>query len=364
MIRVAVIGGGAAGMTAAILLGRRGADVVLFEKNERVGKKLLSTGNGRCNLGNTASPVGRYNSDFPLANLERYGLKAVTAFFGSLGVLTREEEGRIYPYSGEAATVLNALREGLIQSGVEVLTSSEVKAIGKIAKGYEVCGSDFDCVILACGSVAGAGADSIYLYERFGHTSKPRVPALAPVITDRENLKGLRGVRVTARVSLFVGARLAAESTGDVLFKDTGISGTAVFDVSSALARLGGENATIYLDLMPEYSESEAAAVLAATPLEGIFHKELAANIKKLGGGVSAVKRYPLHGVIAAPVSLAQVMSGGLETAYFNRDTLESKLSAGLFAAGEALDVDGACGGWNLMWAFSSAIAVADAISG
>lgn len=367
-IRIIVIGGGVAGMTAAIIAAQKGGRVQIIDREERLGRKILLTGNGKCNLGNVESIEGKYNTDFVNKVFSKYGLTEILDFLKSLNIVTRISNGRVYPYSNAASTVQNALREAVRQYGVNVLLGKEVSSVND----KYLVNNKFICekVVLASGSPATLGQDSTNLYKQYGHKKKPMKPALVPLITDKANLKGLKGVRVGALASLYTDGHKIAESFEEVLFKDNGISGTAVFNLSVKLARYPDyDNAMVELDLMPEYTEESASELISSLDgIEGLFHKELCANIYRNAGFKDSValareiKHYKINDVSLGPFNLAQVASGGLETQYFDSLTLESKMSKGLYAAGEVLDVDGECGGYNLMWAFASGLAVGNAL--
>ena len=361
MFDLLIIGGGISGMVAGITAKRRGKSVIILEKNEKIGKKLLATGNGKCNMANQLPLDDKYNTNFVLPVLERYGLTEQMDFYKSIGLLTKVVENRYYPYSEQASSVLNALRMELERLGVQIVVGEGVTAINS---GYEVNGYKAKNVLLATGSNASFGTLSGYLYEKFGHRVSKLFPALVPLLTANENLKGLRGVRIKAKVKLFVENKWVGECYDEVIFKDNGVSGTAIFNLSQKLARLGGKSAKLVLDLMPEYNHDECKKVIETLGgIEGVFHKEIVNNVLKQAGKnplrvVDVVKGYTLENVRLGSVDLAQVISGGLVVSDFNPQTLESKLASGLYASGEVLDVDGECGGFNIMWAVASGMAV------
>lgn len=359
-----VIGGGVSGMVAAICASRRGKKVLILEKGERVGRKLLATGNGKCNLANTAPVAGKYNSDFALTALREFPLEAQLDFWRSIGLVTRVAEGRVYPYSEQASGVLNALRAALTEYDVETLVSAGAE---KIEGRYTVNGAyRAKALLLATGSNASFGYESLDLLAPYGHRATRRIPALVPLLTDKSNLKGLKGVRAHAQVALKANGKEIARTSDEILFKDNGVSGTAVFTLSGALARAGvtDGSASLEIDFAPDFIEKDLDALfIGGVEPEGMFHKEIAAAIKRAAAEkgcklAHAAKRFTLGRVIPGPKELAQVMCGGLETEGFYPDTLESRFSPGLYAAGEALDVDGDCGGFNLMWAVASGMAV------
>ena len=348
-------------MVAAIVAKRRGKSVIILEKNDKVGKKLLATGNGKCNMANTAPYAKKYNTDFVYPILNKYGLNVQLDFYKSIGLLTKEVEGRIYPYSEQASTVLNALRGEMDRLKVEVATGVEVKSI---TKGYEVNGHKAKNVLLATGSNATMGTYSGNLYSCFGHRNSDLRPALVPMLTNTDNLKGLRGVRIKAGAKLFAREELIGETQDEIIFKDNGVSGSAIFYLSQKLARSKAKEARIVLDLMPEYSLNECRALIKELGgIEGAFHKEIVSNLLRMsakGKVAESIKNYVLDNARLGSFDLAQVMSGGLVTEQFDDKTLESRLQKGLYASGEVLDLDGECGGYNIMWAVASGMAVGE----
>lgn len=357
-----------AGLAAAITAARAGAKTTLFEERGRVGQKILATGNGKCNLGNTAKePWLKYNNPgFVRSILSEYGVNA--AFWRSVGVKLFEADKRLYPHSLQASQVLNALRSAAESAGVETVTASGVsdKDIAPNGKeGYLVFSRPFKKLILASGSGAGIGCESYFAAMKFGHALMPVYPILGPLITDKSTLKGLKGVRLPAHVRAKADGKTVAEASGEVIFKDNGVSGTAVFDLSVFLGRLGYPAADLYFDFVPELTPEELKEELKEFPVESFVHKELARNILSMGNPEKLLKAYPVYRAKAGSMELAQAATGGLRTDEFSDMTLESKLSPGFFAAGEVLDVDGECGGFNLMWATASGQAAAKgALSG
>lgn len=366
---VIIIGGGAAGLFLASRLDDR-LKVAVVEAADRVGKKLLATGNGKCNLSNMDMSAKHYNRpQFVSPYLESFSVKDLVEAFGSMGLLVKELDGRLYPYSECASSVLDVLRYAVRYR--DIFTSSKVTKISKCAlesnkTSYKVSivgNQRFDLtavnVVLASGSAATSGTDSVALFEELGHSSSPRRPSLAPIRTEREPIKGLQGVRVKAALTLN-----GRRELGEVLFKEFGLSGIASFNISSELAR-GRAKAgdVIHIDFMPEYSLSGVKRLLDVLPLRGLFHSRLQDRLewanKKSGLGLAElVKDYPIIIEGMSDSSLAQVMSGGLNVQEFDNN-LMSKFCDGAYAIGEALDVDGDTGGYNLHWAWASADRVA-----
>lgn len=385
---VIIIGGGASGMfLASELAGRR---VALIEANDRVGKKLLATGNGKCNLTNLDMNIVHYNRpSFVETYLDRFDAHDTIASFERMGLITKVIDKRVYPYSECASTVLDILRGAVQKCGTEVFTGHIVNSVEYFADTYIVGGvtkvdgqtKSFsftaDNVVLATGSNATFGRNSNNLFTALGHTNREFTPALVPIKTNKEPIKGLSGVRVKAGVRC--GARY---EVGEVLFKDFGVSGIAVFNMSSEIARGKlkiGSNLTI--DFMPEYSVGEVENLLrkrgnvrVGELLTGTFHSKVVDRIlwasgvnpddlaqPKISAIARTIKTYTLKIEGLGDSSLSQVMSGGLNIREFDHNLMSMK-SKNAFAIGEALDVDGDCGGYNLQWAWTSARVVAEYI--
>ncbi len=388
---VGVIGGGASGMMAALSAGAA-ADVILYERQTRLGRKLMATGNGRCNLSNRAASVAHYHGGepgFAGPALARFGVEATLAFFRGLGLLTVDEpDGKIYPFSDQAGSVSDVLRLALEQSAVTLRLGCEVRAIEHDGDGFTVRydgGADrVDRVIVACGGLAGGklgGTGAGYdLLKSLGHQCTKLYPALVQLRTDNTWVRSCKGVRAQAHVALLQGGRVLAEETGEVQFTDFGISGPCVFSLARACAGTGDLTAT--LDLCPLMTEKEIEAYIenkcAAFPdltlenlLTGLLHNRLGRTVlrarglsltqtcgslteremRRIAAGIKAF-RLPVLGPL--DLSQAQVTAGGIMTSEFDPETLESRLVPGLYATGEVLDVDGDCGGFNLQWAWSS----------
>ena len=392
MRTVAVIGGGASGMMAALTAAEdRTNRVVLLERQQRLGRKLLATGNGRCNLTNTGAGPAHYHgqdADFARPALEAFPPAAALDFFRGLGLLTTEEYGgRVYPLSNSANSVLDVLRLALDAAGVEQRCGESVRALRRRGEGFTLVtdGGELkaDCVIVACGGCAGATLggvkDGYELLKSLGHQRTALRPALVQLTTAPDYPRALKGVRVQCALRLLRGGDVLAESRGELQFTEKGVSGPAVFDLSRAAAE-GGE-LSLHAALLP-LGEDELLGLLrarrAAQPslaaselLTGMLHNRLGRMLVKYAGlgaatPLSELTEKDLRRVAAAcrdfalPVTgtegfdHAQVTAGGAQTAQFDPRTLESRLVPGLFACGEVLDVDGDCGGYNLQWAWAS----------
>lgn len=389
---VIIIGGGAGGLFLASMLPPT-LKVAIVESNDRVGKKLLATGNGKCNLTNLDMNIVHYNKpSFVEEFLDKFDAHDTIAGFEKMGLITKVVDKRVYPYSECAASVLDVLRRAVERNGVETLCSHTVNFIENFNDRFNVSGVvkcegkpnqafsfETDNVVLATGSAATFGKDSTSLFAGFGHKTRPSMPSLVPIKTNKEPLKGLQGVRVKA------GARIGYRyEVGEVLFKDFGVSGIAVFNLSSEIARgraKAGDMLTI--DFMPEYSKAEVEEILRKRDtgctvgelLLGTFHSKVQERIiwaagcepqdlaaSKISAIANAIKNYKFNIEGLGDISLAQVVSGGLDVREFDENLMSLK-QKNAYAIGEALDVDGDCGGYNLQWAFSSAKAVATAIA-
>ena len=386
-LNIAVIGGGASGLFAAISAKNENTDVTIYEKEKRVGRKILATGNGRCNMTNTTASYNDYHSldiKFIYPTIERFWVDQTLDFFENIGILWKEEdEGKVYPYSDTASAVLDVLRQKLEKSGVITECEFGVKKIKKQNNQFIIEDKNgnrkrADRVIIATGGMAGAqlGSDGsgYKILEGFGHKITKLYPSLVQIRTQTDTVKKLKGIKVNAKVS--VGDK---EKTGEVLFTDYGISGPPVFWLSSYIE---GEK-EIALDIMPEYSYTDISDMitkrvntLGDIPLEdffvGMLNKRvsqallkhigveplsrLASSLsrKEIQAISSIIKNFKLQIKGTSTWNNAQVTKGGADVSQFNADTMESRLVKGLYCCGEVLDVDGDCGGYNLQWAWSS----------
>lgn len=377
MKKVAVIGGGAAGLTAAISAARNGVAVTVFEKADRIGKKILVTGNGRCNLGNADIRPEFYNNHKFVSDVFKYvDATAVNAFFASIGVWTKADgEGRLYPVTEQASTVINCFLSELNRLKIKVITNCAIA----LDSDYRVInGERFDSVVLTVGNIAGSDGKYINPLSALGYVAVEPMPSLVPLVTDKTYLRGMNGIRVSGKLTLLKGSETVACEQGEILFREYGLSGIAVFNMSAVIARATRKrkgNFVLSLDLYPDMDESELSARLVARLdkfddtqefLCGIVNKNLGANLASalcLGktvvqSDISAVARL-LKGIRfsvigARSAAQAQVMCGGLDMSQF--DLLQSIKDKDLYVAGEVLDIDGLCGGYNLFWAWASGI--------
>ena len=389
---IIIIGGGPAGMMAAISAANQNSKVCLLEHKDRVGKKILSTGNGKCNLTNMQIAPDCYRSDSKesyFCVIEKFPPKMVVDYFHSIGMLTKERNGYVYPLSEQAATVLDTLRAELSHSGVDVFTETEIKSIDigftvKTDKGtYHA-----DRLILACGSKCasktGSDGSGYSLAKKLGHKIINPIPSLVQLKCRENFFKELSGVRTEAELTVRAGGNELVRDTGEVQFTDYGISGIPTFQISRYVKRAidNNSNPIVKINLLVGYTEQWLAKELHAifthdgnkdvtSALNGIFNKKLAMVLLKLAGIRPGTLCKEIHEAdINALVHVignfkvtpfdtngfenAQVCAGGVSLDEIDLNTMESKLVKGLYMAGEMLDVDGKCGGYNLQWAFAS----------
>lgn len=389
---IGIIGAGASGMAAAIAASENPENqVVLFERQARVGKKLLATGNGRCNLSNLHAAAGGYHGED--AAFAQYALtvrdpQKTLDWFRELGLFTTEEaSGRVYPYSDQANSVVDILRYALEKPNITLHTGFDVQKIRRDGDGFLVESPDdsirCDKLIIACGGLAGTklgGSMAGYkLLGRLGHKATRLRPALVQLKTAWSGITALKGVRCNCHVEILKDGIVFSQSTGELQFTDYGLSGPVIFEVSRD-ACFGNGDWRGRLDFLPEMPEEMLLHELLRRqqtnlPVEelltGILHNRLGRVLTKAAGiynkkylqelSVSelqsvctAVKGFEV--VLDEPMGMdhAQVTAGGIYTRDFNPETMESKLVPGLYACGEVLDIDGDCGGFNLQWAWSS----------
>ena len=396
-----IIGGGASGLIAASALALRGRRVVLLEKQGRVGRKLLSTGNGRCNLTNLNATAADYHGSRPAARaaLEAWPPQKVLEFFDRLGIpWVADGEGRAYPMSRQAASVLDALRLCCDEHGVKTRAGFKVVSLKRQGQGFAAASDDGQsasarCALVCTGGLAapklGASGEGYRLLEGFGHRLSPRFPAIAALKTPPEAVRALKGIRAEGEIALIVDGEPARAEAGELLFSENGVSGIAAMQLARQAneALRAGKNCAVKLNFMPSRNAGKALWVRAgALPeramedfLNGIVAKRLGQRLAKAAGLDLALRAGELTdgqldrlaGVLTGwtlPVTgtldfdQAQVTAGGAILQDFDLRDLQSRRAPGLFAAGEVLDVDGDCGGFNLQWAWSSALMAAEGI--
>ena len=389
---IGIIGGGAAGMAAALAASEnQDAQVVLLERQARVGKKLSATGNGRCNLTNLHANEGGYHGEeasFARFALEKYNVEDTLRWFRSLGLFTvAEESGRVYPYSDQANSVVDVLRFALERENIHLETGFEVEKVKKNGDIFQIEGTggavECDKLIIACGGLAGTklgGSMSGYkLLRSFGHKCTKLRPTLVQLKSSWPGAASLKGVRANCHAQILHNGEVFAQSRGELQFTEYGLSGPVIFEISRDVCAERGQW-VCRLDLLPEIEENTLKAELlrrkstnlpVSELLTGILHNRLGRVLTKSVGisdyvPVAQLEDYELDAVCKAvkgfevaltePMGMdsAQVTAGGIVTKEFIPETMESKLVPGLYACGEVLDIDGDCGGYNLQWAWSS----------
>lgn len=390
-MKIGIIGAGASGMAAALAAAENPeVEVLVLERQSRVGRKLLATGNGRCNLTNLHALEGGYHGESPefsRAALTRFSPEETLAWFRSLGLYTvAEPSGRVYPYSDQANSVVDVLRLAMDKPNITLVTGFTVEKIRREPEGFTLSSREdsYFChkVIVACGGLAGSklgGTMSGYqLLGKLGHRSTRLRPALVQIKCGWGGVVGLKGVRANCHVKILRDGALFAQSTGELQFTEMGLSGPVIFEISRDVC-FGKGDWTARLDFLPEMSPAELEEMLLERqqrnfPMEelltGILHNRLGRVLTKAAGigGRQAgdltreeiaqvcrtVKDFDIPLTEPLGMDSAQVTAGGVLTENFDPQTLESRLVPGLYACGEVLDVDGDCGGYNLQWAWSS----------
>ncbi len=388
---VGIIGAGASGMAAALAASENpNVQVLLLERQARVGRKLQATGNGRCNLTNLHAAQGGYHGEEPhFADpaIAAFGPEATLEWFRSLGLFTvAEESGRVYPYSDQANSVVDVLRFGLDKPNITLYPGFEVQKVRREADSFSLWNGSTtltcDRLIVACGGLAGTklgGSMSGYkLLGKLGHKSTRLRPALVQLRSDWSGTAALKGVRANCHVQLLHDGALHSQSSGELQFAQYGLSGPVIFEVSRDACTAPGRW-TARLDFLPHCgSEALKQELLrraqSALPMEelltGILHNRLGRVLTKAAGirgslacqltqqDIQAlcegVKSFEIELTEPMGMDSAQVTAGGVLTADFDPNTMGSLLVPGLYACGEVLDIDGDCGGYNLQWAWSS----------
>lgn len=391
MYDTAIIGGGAAGLAAAIFSARRGKRVLLLERLPRVGKKILSTGNGRCNITNKNIDIARYHGTdaaFAAHALSAFSLSDTVSFFASIGLsLTEGENGKLYPKSLQASSVLDLMRLALSHIGASETVDTFVTDVKKEQDGFRIFAEDgrsfsAKTVILATGGKAapsmGTDGQGYTLAQKFGHSLITPLPSLVQIKTEPP-MRALKGVKHVGKASLYIDKNLIHTETGEILFTDYGLSGPPIFNLSRYASEGTRQNkkVKIELNLFPEYTAEELFSFLSARErdlpqltgeafLFGLLPKLLGREVTKRARDLydlsALLSAFPLKVTGVMPWANAQVTAGGIATKDVDPRTMESQLCPGLYFCGEILDIDGDCGGFNLQWAWSSAYVAAQNI--
>jgi len=390
--QIAVIGAGASGLVAAIVAARADKKVRVYEKNNKIGKKILATGNGRCNISNKNIQLSNYhgsNTSFVNHSINHFNASICKAFFAELGVeLVEGQRGRLYPRSLQSSSVVELLVYECRRLGVEFFLDTKVDKITKNGNKFSlhvgVKSIHASKVLVATGGLAMptlGSCDSGYEFAKsFGHSIVATHPSLVQLVC-KEDLKAISGVKIEGNIEVYEDGQNKTQASGDILFTSYGISGSVVLDISRAVSHslLHKRAISVKIDLLPEYSKEQLKNLLkkrlkysngksVALWLDGFINSKLAKfiekslhvksaeslNSKDLAKLVYAIKNLTLHVNDTKGFKTAEVTAGGVNVGEINSKTLESKLQRGLFFSGEVVDIDGDCGGFNLHWAWAS----------
>lgn len=399
MQNLIVIGGGASGMTAAIAAARAGAEVTILEHNDILGKKILSTGNGRCNLTNLDLKDDYYRGESSqLVNqvLSDFTVTDAFDFFTSIGIYTKSRGTYIYPLCDQASSVREAFVTELRRLGIQLVTGCHVNAVRPLKKGFLI-----ECeegqpnwkasrVILATGSrasrISGSDGSGYRLAKELGHTISPVVPALVSLCVKEKFFKKLAGIRVWAQVSVYMDDGQSYQNTGELQLTEYGISGIPVFQISryASKALLDSKTVRTAIDFIPQLTAADFFEELLnrRSRLKQADARELLCTIfpsklipvllaeagiqstcpaKKLTENsikafVAMCKAFPVTITGTQSFDKAQICAGGVRTGEICPETMESRRTRGLYITGELLDVDGICGGYNLHFAWATGI--------
>lgn len=391
---IAVIGGGASGLIAAITARKAGKKVTILERKERILKKVLVTGNGRCNLTNARASISNYfgKNILLIENiLNNFTPQNVMDFFYELGIICNEEErGKVYPLSGQASSVVDALRFEAEKLGIKIETEFYVRKIEKDGFKFKIFSEDkrkieANRVILSTGGQSypelGSNGSGFQLAKDFGHSITKLSPAIVQLKTEKYQVKGLQGIKADTSVTAYGNNKKICTYNGELLFTDYGISGNVVFNISFVMPLY--KNVEFEIDFMKKFDYNELyellrkrKKIMAHLTMEnyfnGMINKKLGqflsktSGIEKLSKPVkdlndneirklcTSLKKYRINILETTGFKNAQVTAGGISLDEVNTDTLESKIIKGLYFSGEVLDVYGECGGFNLQWAWAS----------
>jgi predicted Rossmann fold flavoprotein len=395
---VIIVGGGAAGMVAAISARRQGAMVTVLERNPRVGKKLLATGNGRCNFTNINADVNCYSGNDPkfvYSALSAFTVEDTLRFFEKLGIQHKVEDlGKVFPMSGQASSMLDVLLYEMEQSGIQIICSAYVTDLEKKNKRFYIRTEsgriyEGDRVILAAGGKAmpssGSDGNGLELAAKLGHRITDVFPALVQLMLDGKYFKRIDGVKFVGTAEVLYNKKTLARDRGDILFTNYGVSGPPILQISRKAGELLNQQRQPLLKvvIMDEMGREELREIIKkriqagpAKPVDfsfvGLINKRLIpvvlieAGIEDFKRPVSSLSqfeieqitqiltdwRFRIRGTKSWPS--AQVTAGGIDTREIHQETMESKLTEGLYLAGEIMDIDGLCGGFNLQWAWTS----------
>ncbi len=392
MKKVAIIGGGASGLLCAIYCARKNLSVDLFEQNQKLGKKILVSGNGRCNITNEHLSSDHYFSQDPKFTnyaLDNFGFTAFSKFCKSIGLLLNiQDDGKVYPLSNEAKSVLTLLETQAKNLGVNIFVNSKVTDIKKILLKY-------DAVVIATGSEAashlGGGSDGLEFARVFAHNIIPTYPSLVQLETDAKFLKKMAGVKIKGEVTLLINNQVEKITQGDILFTNYGLSGFAILDISQSVSIALSEyqSVQVSLNLLPNFNAQKLSAHILSASKEiqhitlheilcGLVPQKIANSIiehlnleehrshidTKLSKKIAnALLNLRLNIDATHGFRHAEVSGGGVDVSEIDPKTMESYKQKNLYFCGEVLDVVGERGGYNFAWAWASAYLAAQSIS-
>lgn len=377
-MKIVVVGAGASGLIAAINAARDNNEVIILEHTKKLGSKIKVTGNGKCNLSNLSTDETKYNNkEFAKTVLEKVSVKDTIEFFYERGLTVREKDGYLYPMSEQAANVVNVLFNEIQRLKVSIIYDYHIHKIEKDANGFVIIGNDkikCDKVIIATGgkSAAKTGSDGTgyKLAIELGHRVNKPLPGLAAMICNDSFFKEVSGVRVKAEISIYSKGELLHKEKGELQLTDFGVSGIPAFNCCRhiAFALHKKEDVTCIIDFLPEMSKKDIEKFLKLQidkgneelfALNGLLNSKLSCAILKrkeqLGINiVECIKYFKANVVKTKSFDNAQVTCGGVDVSEICPDTMESLLIKDLYFAGEIIDIDGECGGYNLQFAWSS----------
>ena len=391
---IAVIGGGASGLMAAITARKSGKEVVILERKDRILKKVLITGNGRCNITNVNANISNYfgkNISSVENILNRFTQQDTMDFFNELGIVCNEENrGKVYPLSGQASSVVDALRFEAEKLGIKIETEFYVRKIEKDGFKFRIYSEDrkkieAGRVIIAAGGQSypelGSNGSGFELAKELGHSVTKLSPSIVQLKTEKYQVKGLQGIKTDVAVTAYGDNKKICTYDGELLFTDYGISGNVVFNISFVMPLY--KDVEFEIDFMEkfDYNElyemlKERKRILSHLTMEnyfnGMINKKLGQFLSKVSGIeklskpvkdlndsdirklCTVLKKYRVKILETTGFKNAQVTAGGVSLDEVNTETLESKIVKGLYFSGEVLDVYGECGGFNLQWAWAS----------
>ena len=391
---IAVIGGGASGLMAAITAKKSGKEVIILERKDRILKKVLITGNGRCNITNVNANISNYfgkNISSVENILNRFTPQDTMDFFNELGIICDEENrGKVYPLSGQASSVVDALRFEAERLGIKIETEFYVRKIEKDGFKFRIYSEDrkkieAGRVILAAGGQSypelGSNGSGFELAKELGHSVTKLSPSIVQLKTEKNQVKGLQGIKTDVAVTAYGDNKKICTYDGELLFTDYGISGNVVFNISFVMPLY--KNVEFEIDFMEKFDYNELYEILKERKrilshltmenyFNGMINKKLGQFLSKVSGIeklskpvkdlndsdirklCTVLKKYRVKILETTGFKNAQVTAGGVSLDEVNTETLESKIVKGLYFSGEVLDVYGECGGFNLQWAWAS----------